>query len=38
MSLMITTLKNSGLEDEQNELQRVYNKLYVKFIELREDE
>jgi hypothetical protein len=35
---MITTLKNSGLEDEQNELQRVYNKLYVKFIELREDE
>jgi hypothetical protein len=28
--------KNSGLEDEQNELQRVYNKLYVNFSELRE--
>jgi hypothetical protein len=28
--------KNNGSEDEQNELQRVYNKLYVKFAELRE--
>jgi hypothetical protein len=28
--------KNSGLEDEQNELQRFYNKLYVHFSELRE--
>jgi predicted nuclease with TOPRIM domain len=36
MNPIFTIMKNSESEDEQNELQSIYNKLFVKYSELRD--